>query len=175
METWECFWYNRVDTAMNTFIVGGGIMDRNEIVTITNMCMIYHKDKVLVQEKIDADYSGITFPGGHVEKGESFTDSVIREVYEETGLRISSPKLCGIKDWSNDDGSRYMVLFYKTDRFEGQIASSEEGEVYWLGLEEMKKKKLADGMEKMLEVFLNEDISEYFFYKEHGEWVEELK
>ena len=45
-----------------------------------------------------------------MEKGESFTDAVIREVFEETGLRISSPVLCGIKDWSNDDGSRYMVF-----------------------------------------------------------------
>ena len=54
---------------------------------------------------------------------------MIREVYEETGLKISAPHLCGIKDWQNDDGSRYMVLFYKTDKFCGELRSSEEGEV----------------------------------------------
>ena len=150
-------------------------MARTEIVTITNMCMVYNGTKVLVQEKIDDDYCGITFPGGHVEKGESFTDAVIREVLEETGLKISSPVLCGIKDWSNDDGSRYMVLFYKTNKFEGTLSSSEEGEVRWMELEEMKKSNLADGMDKMLKVFLEESISEYFFYKENGEWKEELK
>ena len=150
-------------------------MARTEIVTLTNMCMIYNGHKVLVQEKIDDDYNGITFPGGHVERGESFTDSVIREVLEETGLKISSPQLCGIKDWTNDDGSRYMVLFYKTDKFEGTLSSSEEGTVYWVDFEELKNLRLADGMEKMLEVFLNEDISEYFFYKENGEWMEALK
>ena len=150
-------------------------MSRAEIVTITNMCMIYDGDKVLVQEKTDEDYSGVTFPGGHVEKGESFTDGVIREVFEETGLKVSSPVLCGIKDWSNDDGSRYMVLFYKTDKYEGQISSSDEGKVYWMELDEMKKANLATGMDKMLEVFLNEDISEYFFYKENGKWMETLK
>lgn len=73
-------------------------MARIENVTITNMCMVFDGDKVLVQDKIDEDYSGITFPGGHVEKGESFTDAVIREVLEETGLKIFSPQLCGIKD-----------------------------------------------------------------------------
>ena len=150
-------------------------MARTEVVTITNMCMVYNGTKVLVQEKIDDDYCGITFPGGHVEKGESFTDAVIREVLEETGLKIFSPVLCGIKDWSNDDGSRYMVLFYKTDKFEGILSSSEEGEVRWMELKEMRKSNLADGMDKMLEVFLNESISEYFFYKENGEWKEELK
>ena len=150
-------------------------MARTEIVTITNMCMIYAGTRVLVQDRVDPEWPGITFPGGHVEKGESFSDAVIREVYEETGLKISAPRLCGIKDWSNDDGTRYIVLFYKTDKFEGTLTASDEGEVYWIELEEMKQKHLADGMEKMLEVFLNEDISEYFFHRENGEWAEELK
>ena len=150
-------------------------MTRIEKVTITNMCMIYDGSKVLVQEKIDDDYCGIMFPGGHVEMGESFTDAVVREVFEETGLKISAPKLCGIKDWSNDDGSRYMVLFYKTDKFEGELKSSDEGEVYWVELQQMKNMHLADGMDKMLEVFLDENISEYFFYKENGVWQDVLK
>lgn len=149
-------------------------MPRIEKVTLTNMCMIYDGSRVLVQEKVDDDYTGITFPGGHVEKGESFTDAVIREVFEETGLKISTPKLCGIKDWTNDD-SRYIVLFYKTDQFEGELTPSDEGDVYWLELEKMKHMKLAYGMDKMLEVFLDDNISEYFFYKENGEWIEELK
>ena len=150
-------------------------MARIEKVTMTNMCMVFDGNKVLVQDKKDDDYSGITFPGGHVEKGESFTDAVIREVFEETGLKIQSPQLCGIKDWMKEDGTRYMVLFYKTDKFEGTVTSSNEGEVYWIALEDIKKKKLAYGMDKMLEVFLDDNISEYFFYKEDGKWVEELK
>lgn len=150
-------------------------MARTEIVTLTNMCMICDGTRVLVQNRKDPNWPGITFPGGQVEKGESFTDAVIREVFEETGLTIASPKLCGIKDWPEDDGSRYMVLLYKTDKFSGTLQSSEEGEVFWVELEEMKRIRLADGMENMLKVFLNDDISEEYFYKENGKWVEVLK
>ena len=71
-------------------------MARTEKVIMTNMCMVFSENRILVQDKTDDDYSGITFPGGHVERGESFTDAVIREVWEETGLKISEPKLCGI-------------------------------------------------------------------------------
>lgn len=151
------------------------ICARTENVILTNMCMVFRENRVLVQDRKDDDYSGIMFPGGHVEKGESFTDAVIREVWEETGLKISAPKLCGTKDWMSDDETRYVVLLYKTDQFEGTVASSEEGDVFWLTLEEMKQRKLAYGMDKMLEVFLNEHLSEYFFHKEDDKWIEELK
>ena len=150
-------------------------MPRTETVELTNMCMIYDGSRVLALEKTDDDYRGITFPGGHVEKGESFTDAVIREAYEETGLKISAPVLCGIKDWCDADGSRYVVLLYKTDRFEGQLRASDEGRVFWLELDDMKKANLAEGMEKTLDVFLNERLSECYFHQENGEWIETIK
>ena len=71
-------------------------MNRRESVEFVNMCMIKNGDKVLVQDRVSPDWPGITFPGGHVERGESFVAAVIREVREETGLTISKPQLCGI-------------------------------------------------------------------------------
>ena len=51
-----------------------------EQVTFTNMCMIENeKGEVLMQNRV-LSWKGFAFPGGHVEKGESFTDAVIREV-----------------------------------------------------------------------------------------------
>ena len=61
--------------------------------TLTNMCMVCNGDKVLVQDRVDPDWPGITFPGGHVETGESFCASVIREVYEETGVKMEIDRL----------------------------------------------------------------------------------
>lgn len=146
-----------------------------EQITLTNMCMVFDGTRVLVQDRKNPNWPGITFPGGHVENGESFTDAVIREVFEETGLTVASPQLCGIKDWQNEDGSRYMVLLYKTDLFSGMLRSSEEGEVFWTTFDDMKQMPLADGMDNLLKVFLDDRLSEEFFYRENGKWVEVLK
>ena len=150
-------------------------MARNATVILANMCMIEDGTRVRVQDRNEPEWPGITFPGGHVEEGEPFTDAVIREVFEEAGLHISAPRLCGIKDWINDDGSRYMVLLYRTDRFGGTLTSSEEGAVFWVEVNELEHLPLAEGMENMLKVFREEDISEEFFYKENEIWIEVLK
>lgn len=150
-------------------------MSRAVMTTITNMCMIYDGDKVVIQDRVNKKWGGITFPGGHVEKDESFTDAVIREVYEETGLHIKHPRLCGIKDWPDEDGSRYIVLFYKTNQFSGELRASDEGEVRWCRLEDLPTMKLANDMEDMLRVFLEDDLSEFFYYFEDGTWKYDLK
>jgi 8-oxo-dGTP diphosphatase len=120
-------------------------MKRCENVEFTNMCMIYDQSRVVVIDRQKKDWPGITFPGGHIELGESFTDSVIREIKEETGLDIYSPQLCGIKDWC-ENGSRYVVLFYKTNKFSGQIISSDEGKVWWEDFCNLENLKLSNDM-----------------------------
>lgn len=99
---------------------------------LSNMCMVYDGDNVLVINRTKSDWPGISFPGGHVEEGESLEESVIREIKEETGLTIKNPVLCDIKDWDWGDGVRYLGLLYKTSEFEGILKNSEEGEVFWV-------------------------------------------
>lgn len=152
-------------------------MDRTQKTEIVNMCMVYNNGLVLVQDKTDDDYKGLCFPGGHVEVGESLVDAVIREVFEETGLTIVSPRICGTKDWVNDDGSRYLALFYKTDKFSGEIRSSEEGNVFWMPLSELLSmgERLSLDMLDMIKVFMDDDLSEFFYYRENGKWYYNLK
>ena len=151
-------------------------MAREEKCILTNMCMVYDGTRILVQDRMNPDWPGITFPGGHVEPRESFVDSVIREVEEETGLKISNVQLCGIKQWTHREGKyRYIVLFYKTDTYSGELKSSDEGRVFWIEKEDLKNYVLAEGFEGMFEVFERNDLSENYHWLENGEWKEESR
>ena len=139
-------------------------LSRSEQAIFTNMCMIYDNEgRIVVQNRLNPNWPGITFPGGHVNKGEAFSHSVIREVYEETGLMIKSPILCGIKQFQTTANERYVVLLYKTNQFEGELKSSEEGEVFWVDRNNLLDYPLAHDFEKMVPVFELEEISELYY------------
>lgn len=144
-------------------------MARMEEVELTNMCMVCDgKGNVLVQNKKgDRTWHGWNFPGGHVEQGEFVTPSVVREIREETGLTLENPKLCGIKEFQKEqDGKRFIVFLYAASRFSGELRASDEGDVFWYPLSELKRsKELADGFSEMLPVFTSDEISEVFYTK----------
>lgn len=136
-------------------------MSRTENVTLTNMCMVKNKNQVLVLDRNDPVWPGLTFPGGHVEAHESFHDSVVREVKEETGLTISHPQLVGVKQFYDHNDERYLVFFYIAEQFSGTVKESDEGKLTWMSAKELKKQKLAYNFDHDLPVFFEQTISEH--------------
>ena len=130
------------------------------------MCLVFDGDRVVVQDRVGDNWTGIAFPGGHVEEGESFTDAVIREIYEETGLTIKHPKLCGIKNWFCDNGARYIVFLYKTDEFSGELKDSCEGRVFWTEMSKLPEMNLASGMPELIDIYTDENISELLYVRD---------
>ncbi|MBQ8834265.1 MAG: 8-oxo-dGTP diphosphatase [Oscillospiraceae bacterium] len=150
-------------------------MSRSEQAVFTNMCMVYdEKGNILVQDRKNPDWPGVTFPGGHVEPGEAFVESVIREVREETGLTVENPVLCGTKQFQTKEDERYVVLFYKTNRFSGELKSSDEGEVFWIPRETLPQYNLSVDFLEMVSIFESDTLSEFYYYKENGSWKRKL-
>lgn len=140
---------------------------------ITNMIMVRNPEnnQVLVQKRVKY-WCGITFPGGHLESGESLYDSAVREVKEETGLTVKNLKYCGMVHWyNNENDDRYFVHFYKTNEYSGELVEkTDEGEVFFTSLDELKNMKLSPNFDKYLPMFLSDDYNEIYC-----EWNEKMK
>ena len=150
-------------------------MARRETVVLTNMCMVYdNQGNILVQDRLDPDWPGVTFPGGHVEPGESFTKAVIREVWEETGLTIEHPRLCGLKQFPEEDGTRYIVMLYKTNQFSGELRSSREGNVFWIKRGELENYPLPVSFDQLIHVFEDDSLGEQYVRWDGDEFLREL-
>ena len=149
-------------------------MDRTERVELTTLCMISRDDEILLQNRVKTDWRGYCFPGGHVEPGESIVDSVTREMKEETGLTIKHPKLCGIKQFPID-GGRYLVFFFKTCEFTGELRSSEEGKVEWISRKDLPHIAAVSDFMDMLKIFDRDDLTEFQYVAEGNQWNVILK
>ena len=145
-------------------------MDKTERCILTNICLIYKNDQILVIDRKKKDWPGLTFPGGHVEKNEDFNASVIREVKEETGLTIRKPILCGIEEFKTKTEDRYLMLYYKTDKFSGKLKSSKEGEAFWINRKDLDKYKLSLDLKRIYKVMTSDDLSEIIYYDDKGKW-----
>ena len=137
-------------------------MEKTERVILTNLCMICNGSKVLVEDKIGKSANGIIFPGGHVEEHEPIVDAVIREMKEETGLTIEKPQLCGVKEWINEDGSRYVVFLFRANRFTGELSSSAEGQVLWMEKDEVLKSNWIWHMDGLMRIMADNEFTELF-------------
>lgn len=146
-------------------------MAREEKAIFTNLCMITDANgNLLVEDRKDPNWPGICFPGGHVEPGEAFTDSVIREVWEETGLTIQDPKLCGVKQFPTDSGARYVVFYFRATKYSGTIRSSEEGDVFWISREELKNSITVPDLFKMMQVMESDELNEFIYEIHDDRW-----
>lgn len=149
-------------------------MTRIENVELTVLCLIQTEDAYLLQDRVKKDWKGYTLPGGHVEPGESIVEAVVREMKEETGLTVHHPKLCGLKQFPIDNG-RYLVFLFETDEFEGELCSSEEGTMHWVKKSDLLNVNLVNDFSELLEVMLDDRLTEFQYVMEDGEWKAAIK
>lgn len=149
-------------------------MKRSEEVELTVLCLVEKDNKFLLQNRIKDDWRGFAMPGGHIEPGESIIDAVVREMKEETGLTILNPKLCGVKQFPIEN-VRYIVFLFTVSEFEGELISSEEGEVYWIDKSDIPNLNAVEDLQEMLDVMLNDNLTEFQYVIEDDEWKVILK
>ena len=135
-------------------------MSRTQPVELVTMVLVRDPQtkQVLVEDKINVPWkAGHSFPGGHVEVGESGLSAAIREVREETGLVLTTAEFCGTCEWFDVAGGRRKLgLLYQSDQFTGELHASAEGRVYWLPENELTVENSAESLLTLLRVFHRE-------------------
>ena len=99
----------------------------------TNAIIFNGRREVLMEKRSDVGRWGL--PGGGVEIGESIQEGVVREVFEETGLRVevkrlvglySDPRLYSIMSYPGGDVVQYVTAAFECERRSGELRLSEE-------------------------------------------------
>ncbi len=144
-------------------------MSRTEMTELTVLCLLHQNGQYLLQDRVKKDWQGFTLPGGHVEPGESIVDAVVREMKEETGLTIKNPRLCGVKHFPIEEG-RYIVFLFEATEYEGELCSSEEGRMHWIPMEELDQVNLVNDFKDLIDVMLDENLSEFQYVIENNKW-----
>ena len=93
--------------------------------------------------------------GGHIEKGETPDEALIREVKEETNLTLLSYEMRGIIYFQNDDYEEVMYL-YTSDKFEGSISECNEGDLYFISKKQITSLPIWEG-DKIFLKYLEDD------------------
>ena len=113
---------------------------------LTTLCYLEKNDSYLLLHRIkkqnDINKDKWIGVGGHFEDFESPDECLVREVFEETGLKLNSYQFRGIITFvSHDSGEKmyeYMCLYTSSD-FSGTMIDCDEGKMDWVKNADMKQ------------------------------------
>ena len=115
----------------------------------TTLCYIERGDEYLMLHRVkkenDINRDKWIGLGGKFEEDESPEECLLREVYEESGLRLISWRYRGIVTFVNTKCSSEFMHLFTADAFEGTFGPCDEGELEWIKKSELMKLTLWEG------------------------------
>ncbi len=135
------------------------------------MCLVVKDGKVLLLNRPEKrGFPGYVGAGGKVEFPESMSEAAIREVYEETGLRVTNIQFKGIDGYSDTKNNyRYTVYNYVATQFEGTLLENPpEGSLHWVTIEDVMKLPMQDWFRRRFPLFFEAGTFEI-----HEQWDDE--
>ena len=140
---------------------------------LATLCYVRKKDQTLMIHRIkkendvhEGKWNGL---GGKFLPGESPEQCVIREVKEESGLKIKNPELKGFltfpKFIKNVD---WYVFVYEAHQFTGKLIESAEGNLEWIYNNDLLQLNLWEGDRHFFKWMEEKKFFSAKFYYEDG-------
>ncbi|MDE1822898.1 MAG: 8-oxo-dGTP diphosphatase [Candidatus Micrarchaeota archaeon] len=101
--------------------------------------------------------------GGKIEKGESASNGAIREVYEESGLRIRKPFYHGTLMF-HVYGKVFNVSLFSTSSFSGRMRRTDEGRLKWFYFDKLPYGEMWDDDKYWIVPMLHGRVFDSEFY-----------
>ncbi len=131
--------------------------DATPRVQLATLCYVKHAGRTLMLHRNrrpndfhQGKWNGL---GGKFEAGETPEQCVIRELEEESGLRLHAPELRGVLTFPRfKDGVDWYVFVYVARQFDGELKTDiPEGELAWIPDDQLLKLNLWEGDWRFLE------------------------
>lgn len=105
-----------------------------------SMLLIEKDGKILMAKRTKKPFTGFwSFPGGHVDKGETALQAAHRELKEETGLNAEIEKEVHYSEQEVDIGHRHLIHVFRAKIIGGkEKAGDDVKDMQWFTLDEIK-------------------------------------
>ncbi|WP_407343539.1 NUDIX domain-containing protein [Pengzhenrongella phosphoraccumulans] len=133
----------------------------NSVVPAAVGCVIDDRGRLLLEHRVDNDLWAL--PGGTHDFGESITDTVVREIREETGLDVEVIGLVGIYTdpkhviaYTDGEVRQQFTLAFRCRLLGGQLEKdSESHELRWVAKDELDELTIHPSMRKRIDHFFD--------------------
>lgn len=137
---------------------------------LSSLCYLERNEELLLLQRNKEPFSGFwTAPGGKLESGEDPSQTIIREIWEETGLTVHGPQLRMITSETGLDYNYNWLLFiFHCTEFNGTLQECNEGVLRWIPRQQVYDLKIPDVDRKLLP-FIFESNQRYFIRLEYND------
>jgi 8-oxo-dGTP diphosphatase len=109
--------------------------------------------------------------GGKFEAGESPEECAVREIKEESGLTVKSPRMHGFITFPKfDQVDDWYVFIFTAEVYEGKLIDSPEGKLEWIPYDKVTELNLWEGDKIFLEWLYQDKFFSAKFNYENGKY-----
>ena len=127
----------------------------------TTLCYITRDDSYLMLHRVkkanDPNHDKWIGIGGRLEENESPEDGMLREAWEETGLRLTRYRYRGIVTFVSDKWEGEYMHLFTADGFEGTLRECDEGALEWIAWDKICDLPIWEGDKVFLRLLQERD------------------